>query len=82
MPETSTELVLRGLWLAVRLSLPALAGGLAAAALGGLLQNITAWQDGLLTYVPRVFGVVVAYAAAAPWLGEEILAFARLAWGG
>jgi type III secretion protein S len=82
MPDATTELVLRGLWLAVRLSLPALAGGVAAALLGGLLQNLTAWQDGLLTYVPRFLGVAVACAVAAPWLGEELLAFARLAWGG
>ncbi len=80
MPEH--DLVLRGLWLALRLSLPALAGGLAAAVVGGLIQNLTAWQDGLLSYVPRVCGVAVAYAVAAPWLGEELLVFARLAWGG
>lgn len=81
MPEASVDLMLQGLLLAVRLSLPALAGGLVAALAGGLVQNLTGWQDGVLSYVPRVAAVAAAYALAAPWLAAELLAFARQAWG-
>jgi flagellar biosynthetic protein FliQ len=82
MPEATLDLVLRALWLAARLSVPALAGALVGTLVAGLVQNFTAWQDGALSHVPRLAGVVVACALAAPWLGEEVLVFARLAWGG
>jgi flagellar biosynthetic protein FliQ len=81
MPDALVELVQHALALAARLAIPALAGGAVAAVLGGLLQNLTAWQDGALTHVPRVVAVGAAYALAAPWIAEEMVAFARLAWG-
>lgn len=81
MGEAAHEMVWQGLVLALWLSLPALAGGLAAALLAGFLRAVTAWSDPVLAHVPRVLAVGLAYVVAGPWIAAEVVAFARLAWG-
>ncbi|MCB9534793.1 MAG: flagellar biosynthetic protein FliQ [Myxococcales bacterium] len=82
MSDGVVALVQQALVLAASLAVPALAGAFVAGALAGLLQNLLAWQDAALGQVLRLVGVSAAWAVAWPWVSAEVLAFARLAWGG
>jgi flagellar biosynthetic protein FliQ len=81
MTDHSLGLVVRGLGLALRLGIPAIAGATVGSIIAGFIQSLTSWNDGAVSYVPKVIAVTAAYAIAAPWISEEILSFARVAWG-
>lgn len=75
------SLAQRALILSVLISLPVL---IAAAALGlvmAMFQAATQIQDAALSHLPKVVAVAVVLAAAGPWMGRQIVSFARLALG-
>lgn len=82
MSAGGIALVQQALVLAAWLAAPALVGAFVAGALAGVLQNLLAWQDAAVGQVLRLLGVGAAWAVAWPWVSAEVLAFARLAWGG
>jgi flagellar biosynthesis protein FliQ len=64
------------LLLALVLAVPALAGALVAGIVSGLLGAVTQIQDPSVQLVPRVAGVALALALAAPLIARQIVAFA------
>lgn len=81
MTPQALEAAQAALVLAAWLALPVAVAGVVAAALSGLVQSVTAWQDAALGQVPRLLAVVAAWALTAPWVAAELTAFARLLWG-
>lgn len=67
------------LWLALVVSLPAVA----VAALVGLvvaaLQAATQIQDATISHLPRLLAVTLALILVGPWMGAQIAAFAARA---
>lgn len=58
------------------LSAPPLAAALIVGAVTGVLQAATQVQEQTLGVVPRLVAVIVALAAAAPWIGARAVRFA------
>lgn len=80
MASTLTHWALEALSLVLLLSAPALAAALGAGLVMGLLQGATSVQDPTLSFVPRLFAVAAALAAAAAWMGRELVEFTRELW--
>jgi type III secretion protein S len=64
------------LMLVALLSAPALGAALAAGLLVGVLQAATQVQDPSIGVVPRLAAVLLALAAAGPWVGARLCRFA------
>ncbi len=75
----SLELARRGLWLLLVIGAPVVLSALATGLLVGLLQAATQIQEFTLSFVPKMLVVLLVLALVAPWMGEQLLAFASLA---
>jgi type III secretion protein S len=64
------------LLLVLLLSAPPLAAALLVGVVAGVLQAATQVQDASLPVVPRLAAVLLALAAAGPWLGARLVRFA------
>ena len=76
---TCLELARRGLWLLLMLGAPVVLAALVTGLLVGLLQAATQIQEFTLSFVPKMLVVLLVLYLVAPWMGEQPLAFARLA---
>lgn len=72
------ELGRRALWLVLVVASPVVAVSLAVGLVVGLLQAASQVQEFTLSFVPKILAVLLALALAAPWMGEQLLRFARL----
>jgi flagellar biosynthesis protein FliQ len=61
---------------ALLVSAPPLAAGLAVATVTGVLQAATQVQEPTVAVVPRLAAVLVALGLAAPWIGARVVRFA------
>jgi type III secretion HrpO family protein len=75
------ELAQRALLLAVLVSLPVLVVAAACGLVTAMLQAATQIQDAALSHLPKFLAVAMLLAAVGPWMGREIVSFARLAFG-
>jgi len=65
--------------LSVSVSLPVVAALAAMSFVTSLLQAATQLSDSTLSHLPRLLVGAVVLAAAAPWMGAQIVAFASRA---
>lgn len=77
--DALSRLVAQALLLALVLSLPALGGALAAEALAWVIERSSGRRLSAALPVLRLFGVACGLALAAPWIGDRVLQFGRLA---
>jgi flagellar biosynthesis protein FliQ len=61
---------------ALLVSAPPLAAGLAVGTATGVLQAATQVQEPTVAVVPRLAAVLVALGLAAPWIGARVVRFA------
>lgn len=73
------DLARRGLWLLITVGAPVVLAALATGFLVGLVQAATQIQEFTLSFVPKMLVVLCVLALLAPWMGEQLLAFARAA---
>lgn len=79
MTEAYVAGVLReGLYLVLLVSAPVLAASLVVGLIVSLLQATTQLQDQTLTFVPKLVAVLLALVVAGPWIGDQLLRFARV----
>jgi flagellar biosynthesis protein FliQ len=71
----------RGLMLSVLLSLPVLAVAAAFGLLTAMFQAATQIHDAALSHLPKFLAITLVLGALGPWMGREIVSFARLAFG-
>jgi type III secretory pathway component EscS len=76
------QLASEGLALSLALSLPIVGIAALVSLVTALLQAATQVQDATIAHLPRFVAVVVALAVLARWMGQELVAFATLAFGG
>lgn len=65
----------QGLWVAVVMSAPILLVALVTGLLIGLFQALTSIQEMTLTFVPKLFALVVAFWAAMSFMTTTIVSY-------
>lgn len=76
------ELGRQALWLTLVVSAPVILVALGVGFLVSVLQAATQIQEFTLSFVPKILAVLLTLALAAPWMGEQLVRFARLALSG
>ena len=76
------ELGRKALWLVLVVSAPLVLTALAVGFLVSVLQAASQLQEFTLSFVPKILAVLLVLALAAPWMGEQLVRFARLALSG
>jgi flagellar biosynthetic protein FliQ len=76
---TTAEYLVRvareGMFLAVLVSVPAVAAALLVGFAVSLFQATTQIQEQTLSFVPKLVAVLIAEAVAAPWTGQQLVRF-------
>jgi flagellar biosynthetic protein FliQ len=66
-----------GLYLVLLLSAPPVLAVLGVGVVSAFLQSATQVRDRSLSSVPKVIAALVALGVAGPWIGGQVLSFAR-----
>jgi flagellar biosynthetic protein FliQ len=69
-------IIRQALEMAIAVSLPMLAAGLAAGVAVSLFQTVTSIQDNVLAFIPRAAAIVGVFALTFPWILREVSGFA------
>jgi flagellar biosynthetic protein FliQ len=64
----------QGLWAAVTISAPILAGALVAGLIVGLFQALTSIQEMTLTFVPKLLAIVAVFWVSMGFMTETLVA--------
>ena len=75
------DLVQRAAWVIVAASSPAVGAAMLIGVTVAFLQALTQVQEMTLTFVPKILGVLVAVAVAAPFMGAQLQVFVELVLG-
>ena len=67
--------------LTLTVGLPVLATALVVGLVVSTLQAVTQIQDYTLSFVPKIVAVLLATAAAGPWMAAKVIEFAREMFG-
>lgn len=81
-PTGMLDLGRQALWLVVVTSAPVVLTALGVGLLVSLLQAASQIQEFTLSFVPKILAVLLVLGLAAPWIGEQLLRFARVALAG
>lgn len=76
------ELGRQALWLVLVVSAPVVLTALGVGLVVSVLQAASQIQEFTLSFVPKILAVLLALALTAPWIGEQLVGFARLALSG
>ena len=82
MEDYILQIARQGLYLALVASAPPVLTSLAIGLLVSVIQATTQIQEQTLTFVPKLVGVFLSLAIAAPWIGEQLVRFTRLVFEG
>lgn len=75
--EFATDVAREALWIAVKISLPVLAIGLAVGLVVSILQAATQVQESSLTFLPKMLAIVLTLALLMPWMLSVLVEYAR-----
>ena len=75
------DLVRHAAWAIVAASGPAVGGAMAIGVVIAFLQALTQVQEMTLTFVPKIVGVTVILAVAAPFMGSRLAILTDLLYG-
>ena len=78
--DAIAELGRDALLLAVKLSLPVAGAAAVSGALTALVQNVSQVHDPSVSHLPRLIAVTAVLITMGPWMGTEIVTFARQIW--
>jgi flagellar biosynthetic protein FliQ len=76
------ELARQALWLVVVVSAPVALSAMLVGLIVSVFQAASQIQEFTLSFVPKILVVLVVLAMTAPWMGEQLVRFARLALSG
>jgi flagellar biosynthesis protein FliQ len=77
-PELLMRLLSEALYLAVLVAAPVVLATLVVSVVVGVVQAATGVQDQAISFAPRAGAVIVAFLLAGPWIGAQVLRFARV----
>ncbi|MGE3957519.1 MAG: flagellar biosynthetic protein FliQ [Vicinamibacterales bacterium] len=76
MPEALVVGIVRqAIEIAVMVTLPMLAAGLAAGILVSIFQTVTSIQDNVLAFIPRAAAIFAVFALTFPWILRVVTGF-------
>jgi flagellar biosynthetic protein FliQ len=76
-PETVTTIGQQALWVTVMIASPLLGSALAVGLLVGMVQAATQINEMTLSFIPKLFVLVMALVVAGPWMLSVILNYTR-----
>ena len=74
--EAVLDVVRAALIVTLKISAPILAAGVVIGLVISILQSITSIQDQALSFVPKIFGMVLVATLLLPWIVMRLVAFA------
>ncbi len=74
--EALLDIVRQTLHLALLIAAPILGAGVAIGLIISVLQSVTSIQEQALTFVPKIFGMILVAAALMSWIVARITEFA------
>lgn len=75
--SSALELTRNAFWMALSTSAPILLIGLAVGVTIALFQAVTQLQEQTLTFVPKIFAMVVAASIFIPWIADRMVDFTQ-----
>lgn len=75
--QSAADLAREALWIAVKISLPVLAVGLAVGLVLSILQAATQVQESSLTFLPKLLAIALTLAVLMPWMLTVLAEYAR-----
>ena len=76
-PETITTIGQEAMWVTMMIAAPMLLSALAIGLLVGMFQAATQINEMTMSFIPKLFVLVVALAIAGPWMLEVIISYTR-----
>ena len=76
-PETVTTIGQEALWVTMLIAAPLLLSALAIGLLVGMFQAATQINEMTMSFIPKLFVLVVALAVAGPWMLEIIVSYTQ-----
>jgi flagellar biosynthetic protein FliQ len=76
-PETITSIGQQALWVTMLLAAPMLISALAIGLLVGMFQAATQINEMTMSFIPKLFVLVVALVVAGPWMLGVIISYTR-----
>ncbi len=70
----------RMLWTTFLIAMPVLLTALLVGVLISLVQTVTGVQEMTITFVPKLFAVLVSLAVSLPWMSSVLMEFTRNLW--
>ena len=80
--DQATGLIQNSLILALIIAAPMLVIGLVVGVLVSLFQAVTQIQEQTLTFVPKITAMIAASILLMPWIGQRLIAYAVMMFGG
>ena len=74
-PETVTSIGQEAMWVTMLIAAPMLLSALAVGLLVGMFQAATQINEMTMSFIPKLFILVVALAIAGPWMLELIVSY-------
>ncbi len=75
--QMAADVAREALWIAVKISLPVLAVGLAVGLIISVLQSATQIQEPSLSFLPKLLAIVLTLALLLPWMLSVLVEYAR-----
>ncbi len=76
-PETVTTIGQQALWVTMLIAAPMLVSALAVGLLVGMFQAATQINEMTMSFIPKLFVLVLAIVAAGPWMLSVIINYTR-----
>lgn len=76
-PETVTTIGQQALWVTIMIASPLLGSALAVGLLVGMIQAATQINEMTLSFIPKLFVLVMALVVAGPWMLSVIVNYTR-----
>ncbi len=76
-PETVTTIGQQALWVTMMIAAPLLLSALGVGLLVGMFQAATQINEMTLSFIPKLFVLVLALIAAGPWMLSVIVNYAK-----
>jgi flagellar biosynthetic protein FliQ len=73
--ESLVEQVRMALIIALKIAAPLLASGVAIGLIISILQSVTSIQDQTLTFVPKIFGMIIVAIVLISWIVSRLVEF-------
>jgi flagellar biosynthetic protein FliQ len=77
----AVDLARQAVMLILLVSLPVLVIGMAVGLLVSIMQAVTQVQEQTLSFVPKIFAMLLAAWFVAPWVSSKLLDFSRQMFG-